>query len=312
VLVSRWDPGEEGHDSVSFGSERDPRWWSGPSAQKWLLVVVALVVGLVIGMQRDVQHQVGGHERRSSPRVDIVSGAVVKTAESRDSGPEFAVQLLNRGNRPVTVTGLAFEKLPGLRLIVDQVVLPRSRWKPVHFSATPDCFTDVAGALSSAQLTVSSAGSETRVTIALPDDGRTLLNYHEALCSPALPPRAGQLIGRWSLEDAYSADSLEGLLLMRFARNGTFTEEPEGVMLLNEERGIEGRYSLRHGRLVIRVTGGYACDVGDRSVWRAGILETGEQSSTSHANPLMSLAWVSGSCPSDRQGMVWLMRRAVA
>ncbi len=309
--MSGWDPGDGRLDTMTFGSEE-----RGPSPRRKLIAAAA--AGLLIGVPLGVV--VGQHDRlpapflgareQPSPTTEVVPGPVEKTFARGDHGPQFGVQVFNDGEQTVTVTGLAFADLRSEVVDVREAQLTPGSWGQVAFSAPPDCSAGAPTTLSSVSVTLRTSAGHAVRTLALPGGGETLLDYHAALCSPNARPSADALVGVWALEEAFPSDELEGLLLMRFGRDGTFAADPEGVMLLDEERGVEGRYRFHRGRLVISVVSGYGCTPGDRSVWRPVVLEVGGNSTSGHT-PLMALSWVGGECPDDGRGMVWLMRRII-
>lgn len=289
---------------MSFGPPERSR----SLTRTWLAAaLVGLVVGLVLGLVPDWRGDASdGVSAPDLPGFDIQAGAVETTDELGGHGPEFALRLLNRGDEDVTVTGLRFEQLPTDLVDFEPAVLRPGAWGSLHFAAPPDCFTGVPAALSTARLTLQEDGERYGRTVEVAGEGRRLLDYQQALCASGGPARPDDLIGMWMLDDTFSSSDLEGALLWRFHRDGTFVADPEGLMFLDEQRAVEGRYSLRRGRLVTDVHSGYACSRGDRAVWRATMMSTAPD-----RVPLMALAWQGGRCPTEAPSVAWVLRRIV-
>lgn len=312
--MSGWNPGEEDHDhdTVTFGSEERP--WS-PVTRRLVIGAVglaaALVVALVVADQDDVGRQPATEAGGASIPV-VVAGSVEMTGYHDERGPEFAVELFNTGDESITVSGLAFDdfhrELVGIQ---EETRLPAGVWKSFRFWAPPDCFQGVPEKLTSVRVTRRIGDLESEEDVALPDRGRTLLDYHELLCAPDVQPRAQEeLVGVWVLDEAYPAYDAEGVQLWRFEPDGSFVADNGAGLLRNAARGLEGTYSLMNGGLRIDVEGGFWCTPEERTVWRPSLLETWRGSSLGD-HPVLALKWLDGDCPDDEEGTVWVMRRIV-
>lgn len=303
-----WDPGEGDHDTVTFGSGDDP---SSPARLRLAAGATGLAVGLVIGLFAAAQNgvwQSGGTEETSTPLV--VAGSVDMVGDAYEHGPEFAVELFNNGDESITVSGLAFDELHSELVDMKETTLPAGEWTSFSFSASPDCTYRVPATLTSVRVKHRTEDDqESDEDVALPDGGEALLDYHELMCAPA-SPRAPDLVGVWVLEEAYPLWGFEGFHLWRFEPDGTFTADNEGRLLSNGERGLEGRYSLRNGRLRIDVTGGFWCTPGQRTVWRPSLLDAWKGSAPGD-QPVLALEWLRGYCPDDSGGTLWVMRRII-
>jgi hypothetical protein len=139
-------------------------------------------------------------------------------------------------------------------------------------------------------------------SVALPDSAEALLEYRGAVCAPSVPIRPDQLTGVWLLEEVYGRlTSIEGALLMRFNRDGTFAADPEGLLFAGGQ-AVRGTYRVDGALLRITAKAGYACLRGERNTWRASISADGR----------LQMAFVRGRGCSTRAGEVWIARRVLA
>ena len=231
--------------------------------------------------------------------------AAWKSARSPAStAPHFDLQLLNRGDEAVTVTGLTFDDFRGE---VAKVELTPGGWVSVRFAAPLDCFSGVPPTLTTVLVTLEGADGGFEQEVELPGESSTLADYHKATCASGGPLPRRELVGIWTIDDSFRPlDDLEKSMLWRFHRDGTFVADPEGVLLFDERRALQGRYSLRRGRLVIELDGsGYADSGGQREAWRATMISD----ATDERVPLMALRLLGGSGSDDSP--VWVMRRII-
>ena len=310
--MSAWNPGDgdHDHDTVTFGSQGRP--WS--SARRRLVIgsvglAAGLFVALVVADADDIGRQANG-EPGATPTPVVVAGSVEMTGYHDERGPEFAVELFNTGDESITVSGLAFDDIHRQLVgIQEETRLPAGVWKSFRFWAPPDCFAGVPDKLTSVRVTRRTGGQDFEEEVALPDHGRTLLDYHELLCAPDVQPRAqDELVGVWVLDEAYPAYDAEGFQLWRFEPDGSFAADNGAGLLRNAARGLKGTYSLRNGGLRIDVEGGFWCTPDERTVWRPSLLQTWKGSSLGD-HPVLALKWLDGDCPNDEEGTVWVMRR---
>ena len=267
--------------------------------------MVGLVAGVAISARTDVWERPGVADAAPTAP-DLQAGSLQMSEESGEHGPLFDLQLLNHRDEAVTVTGLAFDNLLG---DVAEVELAPGGWEAVRFAAPPDCTSGVPPILRSVRVTLEGADGGFEREVELPGKGSTLVDYHKAACASAGPPPRRELVGIWMLDDSFRPlDELEKSMLWQFQRDGTFVADPEGVLLFDEQRAMQGRYFLRRGRLVIERDGsGYADQGGQREVWRATIISD----VTEERVPLMTLTLIGGSDSDDSPGMVWVMRRII-
>jgi len=313
--MSRRDPGSGNRDEVAFGPD-DP---APSSARLRLLVgvvgVVGLAAGWLVGTQGEVLGWPGGPEASAPSELIALAGAVEKTDRRGEAGPQFDLPVFNQGAQDFTVEKVVFEGLPGSVGDVEAIDVAAGQWGTIAFSAPPDCAQVVPDELPSVRLTVRGAsGPATERTMPLPHGGRMLVDYLHLLCAPQVVPDPDELVGLWVVEEAYPAN-WEGAMLWRFEPDGSFSADPEGAMSRGVEDGVEGgvqgHYQVRRGRLVIDVDDGYGCAKGDRAVWRPSLLE-GVRPSVAEDSPHFTVSWVSGSCPDDARGELWVLRRILA
>ncbi len=263
--------------------------------------MVGLVAGVAFGARTDVREGLGVADAAPTAP-NLQTGTLQISEESGEHGPLFDLQLFNHGDEAVTVTGLDFDDLRG---DVAEVELAPGGWESVRFATPPGCSYGVPPTLRSVQVTLKGADGVFEREIELPERSSTLRDYYTAACASGGPPPLRELVGIWMMDDGFRPlDELEKSMLWRFQRDGTFVADPEGVLLFDEPRGLQGRYVLRQGRLVIELDGsGYADSGGQREVWQATMISD----ATKERVPLMAVTLLGGSGSDD----VWVMRRII-
>ena len=269
--------------------------------------VVGLVTGLVVGSRSSGSH--AGEGGAPPSRGTILADPLTVTAETSAHGPVFSLQLLNTGDTPVQVTGFSFDGLRGDLAGGEPSSLPPDVWKSLRFSAPPDCFAGIPPTLQTVRLELGGGKASVEQPLVLPEDGSAVLQYQHAICDPRPLRSTKELVGVWILEEPFGLfrDGM-GTHLIRYTADGTVTADPEGLLLQDVRHGVEGTYSLRRGRLVTDITGGYACTKGDRTVWRPGII-TGWDDKVGAQGTRLTMAWLGGGCPDDGNGQVWVLRK---
>jgi hypothetical protein len=301
-FMSGWDPGEGDRETMTLGSESRG---SSSSSRPWLPAAVALMVGLLagvaIGERTDVWKAPGAVDAAATDP-DLQAASLQISGESTEHGTLFDLQLLNHDDESVTVTGLAFGDLRG---DVAEVELAPGGWESVRFAAPLDCSYGVPPTLTSVRVFLEGADGGIEREVELPGRSSTLRDYYKAVCASGGPPPRRELVGIWTIDDSFPPDELGMSMLWRFQRDGTFVADTEGVLLLDEPRALQGRYSLRRGRLVIEYNGrGYVeSAAGHREVWRPRMMSD----ATEQRVPLMAVTLIEGS---DSDG-IWVMRRII-
>lgn len=301
--MSGWDdPGKVYRETMTLGSEGRRSSWS---SRPWLAAAAALMVGLVagvaIGERTDVWEGLGAADAAPTAP-DLQAGTLQISEESGEHGPLFDLQLLNHGDEVATLTGLAFNNLRG---DVAEVELAPGDWESVRFAAPTDCSFGVPPTLTSVRVTLDGADGGSEKVVELPGRSSTLRDYYEAACASGGPPPRRELVGIWMIDQSFPPDELGESILWRFQGNGRFVADSEGVLLLDEQRALQGRYSLRRGRLVLEFNdSGYVeSAAGQREVWRTTMISD----VTEQRVPLMAVTTLRGSASDD----IWVMRRII-
>jgi hypothetical protein len=247
----------------------------------------------------------------SAERTPIVADPLTVIGNPLHRGPLFSLRLMNTGDEAIEVTGFSFDGLRAHVLDEDTGGLMPDLWRSLRFSARPDCFAGVPRTLPSVRLQLRTPAGSFERQVTLPEAGSAVVDYQHALCDARPVRSARELAGVWILEEAYGLfPEGEGVHLVRFKADGTLTADPEGLLLEDVQHGVEGTYALRGGRLIHRITGGYGCKKGDRTVWRPGILE-GWEGQVGVAGRRLTMAWLGGHCPDDGAGEVWVLRKVL-
>ncbi len=312
--MSGWNPGDGRHEEVSFEPAepvepaKSPWWLSRP---RLVMLSVGLACGLLIGGLVGVAVVGEADDRQETEAAlepTVVAGIIEKIDSGDGNGPAFALQLRNSGDETVEVKGLRFDDLDSELVAVKRASLRPGNWGYVRFAAPARCIHEPPPTLGSVRLTVRGPEGEREQEIRLPAGGdQSLLDYLAVRCAPQLLPRPQDLAGgAWVVEEAFGDQSFVDIMVWRFGRDGSFLADPEGLALLDVEHGVEGRYSLEDGELWLDADGGYGgCRRGDRSIWRPSLVQG---TLTPPETPQMSVAWLSGNCPDDMKGQIWILR----
>ncbi len=273
------------------------------------MLSVGLASGLLIGGLVGVG-LVGEDADRAGAEPTVVAGVIEQVSLPDVSGPAFAVLLLNGGVETVQVSGFHFDNLESDLVAVEQATLLPGVWRSVRFGAPAHCGYETPRTLGSLRLTVRTSEGEHEQEIPLPTGAdQSLLDYLAVRCSAQPVPRMQDLVGGvWVVEQAFGDQRSLDILVWRFERDGSFVADPEGLALLDVERGVEGRYSLEDSELRIDVDGGYECEAGDSSTWRPSLIDSPFMATDS---PKLAVAWLSGSCPDDMKDQIWILRRVI-
>ncbi len=273
------------------------------------MLSVGLAAGLLIGGLVGAA-VVGDDADPPASEPTVIAGVIEQVSLPDVTGPAFAVLLHNGGDETVKVSGLRFDNIDSDLEAVEQATLLPGVWRSVRFAAPAGCAYESPRTLGSLRLTVRTPEGQREQEIPLPTGAdQSFLEYLAVRCSPQLVPRLQDLVGGvWVLEQAFGDQSAVDILVWRFGRDGSFVADPEGLALLDVEPGEEGRYSLEDGELRIDVDGGYGCEAGDSATWRPSLIDSPFMATDS---PKLAVAWLSGSCPDDMKGQIWILRRVL-
>jgi hypothetical protein len=230
-------------------------------------------------------------------------GPVRAALEGPVGGADLELPVYNATKSDVDATLIALEGATSVLQSGDTRVLTPGQWTVLPFKVSPNCDTRGRRLVRSARLRLRTSGDESERSLPLPEQGKVLLDYQDAICAagPTILPR--QLSGVWILQDVYGPDTyLAGQHLMRFGPDGSFSADPEGG-LYSSAVAVWGRYRLRNELLTIEMKGGYACEDGMHVTWRLALNENDSQ--------LMSMVWMNGDCPPGAAGDVWVARRVL-
>jgi hypothetical protein len=265
-------------------------------------LVIGLVAGFVIGGRTDLLNKPTASNDVSAG-APVSLGPVRVVLEGPVAGADFELPVYNSTKSDVDATLVALEGATSvLRNGATRDIAP-GEWTVLPFSVTPNCDTRGRRLVSSVRLRLRTSADDSERSLPLPEQGKVLLDYHDAICAagPTILPR--QLLGVWILQDVYGPDTyLAGLHLMRFGPDGSFAADPEGG-LYSSAVGVRGRYRLRNELLTIEMKGGYACEDGTHVTWRLALDDNDSQ--------LMSMVWINGNCPDGAMGDVWVARRVL-
>ncbi|HEX4978320.1 MAG TPA: hypothetical protein VFV40_10690 [Nocardioides sp.] len=280
--------GDDG-DVLSFGPPE-----RGRSVALGVLVVGALVVGYLLGSRGGPG---GAASTEASDPVDALVAGVVRESYPVGDDLAFDVVLRNGSARALEVTVLALGPLD-----VSQPEGPSS--VPAHASRTlvvtvpTTCPGEPDGP---AEVTAQVVAGEERRRVVLPvTEAGDFSDYLTALCAGPTRESRASLEGVWALERAFARwNRSEGSLLFWFRPDGTFVADDRG-RLFSRDVVLTGEYDVRRSRLHLVTRAGVACAPEDGAVW-----DLHRRSDT-----LMSLRYVSGSCPREPGG-VWVLRRVL-
>jgi hypothetical protein len=305
--VSGWQPGGE-RDEVSFGPDEPTSSPGRPRALGALGLLVGVLIGGILGAILGIELGGGhwsGQGEEDAAAAAIVAGAVVKVDDGDENGPAFGLQLHNGGDESVEITDIRFDDLPTEVVTSEDASLAPGVWESVQFAAPADCLTVPTDPLERVRLTLDTPGGERVAEVPLPGGAQEILDYHAAMCAPQSMPEVDDLAGVWLLEEAYGSQFLVGSLLWRFEPNGRYTGDPEGLMFLDVPQALEGRYSLKDGRLRLDIDRGYGCGGDRHSVWSPSLMPGSQVG----GRPRMTVAWLAGDCPAGLTDQVWVFRR---
>jgi hypothetical protein len=309
VKVSGWQP-EGAPDEVTFGP--DGRGWSPPRPRVLvlLLLVAALLVGALIGAALvgglDDDRRSGAGQRTVGEPGTIAAAPVVRIDGGGRNGPAFGLPLRNDGDEAVEVTEFRFPDLRSELVSFEGTTLAPGVWTTLRFAAPVDCLAGATGPLATVELTLD---GDRRDGVPLPGSGEEIAGYHAIMCEPQTMPDRADLLGVWVLEEAYGSQFLVRSMMWRFERDGTYTADPEGRVLLDVPHGVDGRYSLARGKLLVDATGGYGCGGDHHNVWRPSLLEG--YLGLGQGRPRLSVTWLAGTCPGGMTDQVWVFRRLI-
>jgi hypothetical protein len=233
----------------------------------------------------------------------VAVGPIRVVLEGPADGADFELPVFNSLNTRVDATLLALEGGGSpLRSETTGRIAPGT-WAEIPFSISPNCDSRGRRPVPLVKLGLRTSDDRVEQSLPLPEEGKVLLDYHEAFCASGPTIRPSQLHGVWMVEDVYGPDTyLAGVHLMRFGRDGSFVADPEGG-LDTDDVGVRGRYRLVNELLDIDVEGGYGCDSPAHVTWRVSLNE--------NDNQLMSMVWIRGDCPDGAPGDVWVVRRVL-
>lgn len=246
----------------------------------------------------------------ATPEPTVVAGPIEKLPSGHANGPAFKLDLRNGGDESVEVSGLRFDGLDSDLVAVQDALLRPGVWRSVIFGATVDCSHKVPRTLGSALLTLRTPEGERQQEIPLAGGGRSLVDYHAAVCAQQVMPRARDLVGVWVVEEAFGMRDWGGIMVLHFGRDGSFIADPAGLALRDAEHGVDGRYSLEEGELRVDIDGGYACSRGDSATWRPSLL-VGPRTTSPDEQPRMTIVWAGGECPDEMDGQIWTLHRVL-
>ena len=270
-----------------------------------VLVVAAVAVAAVLG-------SVGGvvlEDRRDlvttlqdETAAPVTIGAVTDALEQPPEGWDFEVPVFNASQLPLRA------RIASLEGIVDTVTpepatsISPGSWGVLGFSVAVNCDASATGLVQHARVSVRGDDSDGEVRLALPGEGKVLVEYHRDLCRPGTAVSRERLAGVWMLDRGYGEDltGFLGLMMWRFGRDGSFVADPEGGLFTNDT-AIHGTYRIQGDLLTIDSDGGYACGPESNVIWRVSL----------DANDRMILGWLRGDCPGGELGDLWVMRRVL-
>jgi hypothetical protein len=175
-------------------------------------------------------------------------------------------------------------------------------WEILEFEAPADCSRPLPIDVFEVGLRVETSSGIDDVEVRLPYDGAAaLLEYQRAVCAGAAPVDRGDLAGVWALQTVYGPETyMEGELLMRFNRDGSYAMDFEGG-LFSRDVDVWGTYRIERRLLTLMPRSGAVCGLGDNSTWRPAV--DAEEGS-------LTMVWLGGGCP-DGEGSVWIARRVL-
>ena len=280
-------------------------------------MLVILFVGLASGLLIGALLGVAAVDKAPRPGTDatpeptVVAGTIERLPSGHASGSAFKLDLRNGGVESVEVSGLRFDGLDSDLVAEQDALLRPGVWRSVVFGATVDCSLKVPRTLGSVLLTLRTPEGEREQEIPLPGGGRSLVEYHAAVCAQQVMPRARDLVGVWVVAEALGSQDRVGIMVLRFGRDGSFVADPAGLALRHAaEHGVEGRYSLEGGELRVDIDGGYMCSRGDSATWRPSMV-VGPRTTSLDEQPRMTIAWVGGECSDEMDGQIWTLHRVL-
>lgn len=280
-------------------------------------MLVALFVGLASGLLIGALLGVAVVDEAPRPGTDatpeptVVAGTIERLPSGDANGAAFKLDLRNGGDETVEVSGLRFDDLDSDLVAAHDASLRPGVWRSVIFGVTADCSLKVPRTLGSVFLTLRSPEGEREQEIPLSGRGRSLLDYHAAMCAQQVMPRPRDLVGVWLVEEAFGMQDWVGIMVLRFGRDGSFVADPAGLALRHTaEHGVQGRYSLEDGELRVDIDSGYMCSRGKSATWRPSLV-VGPGTTSADEQPRMTIVWIGGECPDEMDGQIWNLHRVL-
>ncbi len=271
---------------------------------------MALVAGLVVGGFLGARLAQWSSERDAATPLRLVAGSVERMPFGGESGPVFGLPLHNGSTQTVELVHVGIDGLGGEIVTGGHQSLAPGSWRTVTFGAPADCGFGGTGSVDDVRLTVRTDDGDRRLRVSLPGGGQPVVDYHEAVCAPQAMPRPRDLAGVWLLEDSFGEQEFVGTMVWRFGRAGRFVADWDGAALQDVAHPLDGRYSLRDGRMRIDAVGGYAFCDGIHSALRPSLVDGPEPADPEFGRELTA-RWLKGDCPDGLRGQLWTFKRVL-
>jgi len=261
-----------------------------------MAAAAGLLVGALVENQSDLLSST-----RPGDATPVAVGSIKVSLEETPDEWDFDLPVHNASDEPVDADLISLDGVSAPLKSHMAGNLPPRTWGTVRFSVATNCDVGRAESIASVRLRVGTSDGRIERTVALPEGGKVLVDYHRDLCRQGRPVEPAQLHGVWIVDKVYGDDTgLVGLMLWRFGRDGSFIADPEGG-LFTRDIAVRGTYRLRDELLTINVEGGYGCGPSGPITWRVAL----------DGDDRMRLAWIRGTCPSGKQGHLWIMQRVL-